>query len=94
MKHLLTGRLGRKENEMNFEADDYIRETAWSKRSESVAIGRSGGRRRAGLTTLPTMEELRQEKFITESRKMRQVFKFIERIAQVSDVTVLIEGET
>ena len=79
---------------MNFEAGDYIRETAWSKRSESVAIGRSGGRRRAGLTTLPTMEELRQEKFITESRKMRQVFKFIERIAQVSDVTVLIEGET
>ena len=63
-------------------------------RFEGPGIEPSGSKRRTGLRYLPSMEELRREKFITESRKMGQVFKFIERIAQVSDVTVLVEGET
>jgi transcriptional regulator with PAS, ATPase and Fis domain len=32
--------------------------------------------------------------FISRSKKMRQIFRFIERITKVPDVTVLIEGET
>jgi transcriptional regulator with PAS, ATPase and Fis domain len=40
------------------------------------------------------MEVLKREKFITQSKKMRQIFRFIEGIARVPDVTVLIEGET
>jgi transcriptional regulator with PAS, ATPase and Fis domain len=63
-------------------------------RLEGQRRGFSGSERRAGLGSLSDVEVLGRKRFITESRKMAQIFRFIERIATVSDVTVLIEGET
>jgi transcriptional regulator with PAS, ATPase and Fis domain len=40
------------------------------------------------------LEAFRREKFITSSPKMLEIFKLIEKVARIPDVTVLIEGET
>jgi len=50
-----------------------------------------------GKTTFPHFHDgppFKHEKFITRSRKVRQLFQFAEKVARVPDVTVLIEGET
>jgi transcriptional regulator with PAS, ATPase and Fis domain len=82
------------EHGVKFGADNYIGTIAHRERFGNVAIDPRRSERRTGLTSLPSIEELRREKLITESRKMRQILKFIERVAQLSDLTVLIEGET
>jgi transcriptional regulator with PAS, ATPase and Fis domain len=79
---------------MNLSGDGYGLGMVKPKHFENKGVESSESGRRAPLRPLPEMEKLRQEKFVTESRKMRQVFRFIERIAHVPDVTVLIEGET
>ena len=41
-----------------------------------------------------SIEEFKQDRFISNSKKMGQIFRLIEKLAKVPDVTVLIEGET
>lgn len=79
---------------MDLGAEGYIGKMARSERLESPGVGSFGSKRKADLGRLPSMEALRREKFITENRKMMQIFRFIERIARIPDMTVLIEGET
>jgi transcriptional regulator with PAS, ATPase and Fis domain len=90
----VTARRGTPESEMNLGANDYLEKTAGPKRLEGPGVGFFGSNHKADLGRLSSMEALRREKFITKSPKMAQIFRFIERIARVPDVTVLIEGET
>jgi transcriptional regulator with PAS, ATPase and Fis domain len=75
-------------------ASNYIGTIARRKRFGNVAVEPRGLEPRTGLTEIPKIDELRKAKLVTQSRKMSQILRFIERIAQMSDVTVLIEGET
>jgi two-component system response regulator AtoC len=79
---------------MEFGAENYIKTSLHRNRFGNIAVDAQRSERGTRLIDVPSIEELRQEKLITESRKMRQILKFIERIAHHSDLTVLIEGET
>lgn len=79
---------------MDAEAYGYIEKTVRPERFEDQRVESLGSGRKADLRCLSSIEALRRERFITESRKMVQIFRFIERIARIPDVTVLIEGET
>jgi transcriptional regulator with PAS, ATPase and Fis domain len=76
---------------MNMGRTDY---SANLPRFEDPRVESFGSSRKADSRACQSIESLRRDRFITESRKMVQIFRFIERIATVPDVTVLIEGET
>ena len=47
-----------------------------------------------GFPHLRSTRLFKHDKFISKNKKVRQLFRFVEKIARVPDVTVLIEGET
>jgi transcriptional regulator with PAS, ATPase and Fis domain len=79
---------------MDAEVSGYLDRMLRPGRFDDPRVDSFGSNRKSHLDGLASVEALRREKFITESRKMGQIFRFIERIATVPDVTVLIEGET